>query len=233
MTTFAYIRVSTGRQELSPDAQEKAIRDYCALYNLPAPEIVRDIAQSAATMNRPGLQQIIAAVRGYEAKPGQSMNVVAYKLDRLFRSTREALEAFELFEAHGVALHLVQERIDTSSAMGRFVRVIMLALGQLEREQTGERTSFALQSKRAQHGGQINGQAPYGSMWQGGKLVDDPTEAPARDLIIRMRGSKPARVIDALRAISAPTRTGAPWSARTIANIQHRAAMQRLTDAAD
>lgn len=223
MKTFAYIRVSTGRQELSPDAQEKAILDYCALYDMADPVIVRDIGQSGGSMKREGLQMILDAVNGYDAKA-----VVCYKLDRLFRNAKDAFEIFALFEAKGVALHSVQERLDTSTAMGRLTQGMIILISQLESEVAGERTSFSLKSKKEKAGRNINGQAPYGFRWLRGELVRDVQEGPVLDFILKMDGESHVSICEALEAGMKPSRTGKPWSPRVVARIIHRARIEAI-----
>lgn len=175
MTTLAYTRVSTAGQSdhgLSMDAQERAIRDYCALYGLAPVEIIADHGVSAKTVNgRPGLADLLERV-----STGEVSAVVCYKTDRMFRSLRDALAVFDLFKAKGVAFHSVMEKWDTSTAMGEFAMNMILSIAQLERRQIGERTSFVLQDKKAQAGHAINGRAPYGYRWSRGHLVQVPEE---------------------------------------------------------
>ena len=45
---------------------------------------------------------------------------MVYKLDRIFRSTVDALETTKAFEKWGVSFHSVEEMLDTRTAMGRF-----------------------------------------------------------------------------------------------------------------
>ena len=72
-----------------------------------------DGGYSGGTTDRPGLQQLLADVRA-----GLVDCVVAYKYDRLGRSTIDCLRIFELFDYHGVRFISVTQQIDTSTSHG-------------------------------------------------------------------------------------------------------------------
>jgi hypothetical protein len=86
------------------------------------------------------LQSALAAL-----KAGEATALVVVKLDRLSRSTTDVLDFVERSGREGWALHSLAEKLDTASAMGRFVVTVFAALAQAEREVIGERT-------RADHG---------------------------------------------------------------------------------
>ena len=70
--------------------------------------------------------------------------LVVYSLSRLARNTKEAIEIVERLQRCGADIASLNERIDTSTAMGRFFFVVMAALAQLEREQLSDRTKDAM-----------------------------------------------------------------------------------------
>ncbi len=74
--------------------------------------------------------------------------VVVYKIDRMFRSVRDALLTFDLFKEQNIEFHSVVEKWDTSTAMGEFAMNMLLSIAQLERRQTSERTRFTLREKK-------------------------------------------------------------------------------------
>jgi site-specific DNA recombinase len=94
-------------------------------------------------------------------KSGKVDNVVIFKLDRLARNVKEAVEIADLLQKKGVALHSISERLDTGSASGRLFYNILSAMAQWEREMIGERTRTALSVKRDK-GQRISRHAPYG-----------------------------------------------------------------------
>ena len=223
MKTLGYCRVSTAGQAergLSMAAQEQAIRDYCALYELGVLEIIADRGVSAKSLTgRAGLAEILERVRAGEVRA-----VVVHKTDRLFRSVRDALAVFDLFKAKGVAFHSVMEKWDTSTAMGEFALNMVLLLAQLERRQVGERTSFVLQDKRARAGHAINGRAPYGFRWSKGVLVQVAEEQAVirRIRALQLSGSSRLEIARQLWEEDIRTRAGTMWDKTQVSRVIKR-----------
>ncbi|PAE09668.1 resolvase, partial [Niallia circulans] len=59
------------------------------------------------------------------------------------------IELTETFEAAGVDFESIQDKIDTSTAMGRFFFRTMASIAELERDIISERTKAGLESARA------------------------------------------------------------------------------------
>lgn len=135
---IGYLRVSTERQAdkgASLEAQKHAILSYAQLYELDVVELVADRGKSARSMKgRPGMNKLLERVRENEAEA-----VVVYRMDRMWRNSREALQVLDEFRDLGVAFHSVMEKWDTSTAMGEFAMQIVAALAQLESKQISER----------------------------------------------------------------------------------------------
>src|SRR5262249_18446976 len=151
--------VSTDRQAeqgVSLEAQEYKIRAMTTIHNAELVEVIIDGGESAKSLNRPGLQRLLALVNS-----GQVQAVIVAKLDRLTRSVKDLCALLELFEKRKVALISVAESLDTAAAAGRLVITIMAAVSQWEREAIGERTRDALRHKRSQ--GHRVGNIPFGS----------------------------------------------------------------------
>ncbi|PZF87828.1 resolvase [Listeria ivanovii] len=79
-------------------------------------------------------------------KPGDTF--VVYKLDRLGRTTRQLLELIEELRLIKVDFVSVQDNIDTSSSMGRFIFTVMSAFAEMEADLIRERTMAGLESAR-------------------------------------------------------------------------------------
>jgi len=159
MAVIGYTRVShTDQVEgVSLDAQRAKIETYCDLHGLPLTKVYSDKGISAKdTINRPAAQEVLEMIRAKKID-----GVIIFKLDRLVRNTKDAIEIAELCKAKGVALHSISEKIDTDSAIGEFFFTLMAALAQLERKQIGERTAAVLQHKR-KNGEKTGGDIPYG-----------------------------------------------------------------------
>lgn len=230
MAVIGYCRVSTGEQVegVSLDAQRWKIEAYCELHGLELAEIIVDEGISAKdTAGRPGALRLLELVR-----KGEINGLVIYKLDRLVRNTRNAIEIAELCKAKGVALHSIAEKIDTDSAIGEFFFTLMAALAQLERKQIGERTAMALQHKRA-NGEKTGGYTPFGYdvIVEGGKvdtvstLIPNAAEQKAIRLIERLRakGYSYRAIGAALEQRGIMTKRGKKrWHPQTIKEISER-----------
>lgn len=220
MKTIGYIRVSSeGQAEsgLSLAGQEEKIRQYCKLKDLDLIEVVEDAGISAKNLKRVGVQRVLgmASRKEFDA-------LVIYKLDRMFRSTVDALETSALMDKWGVALHSIEESLNTKSAMGEFFFTLMAALAQMERKMIGERTRFALAKKKA-NGERLGGRLPYGyTEEEGGRLVENLEE---QLIILQIRkwrdhGATLRSICKGLKTF--PTRAGGPWQPSTISKILNR-----------
>jgi DNA invertase Pin-like site-specific DNA recombinase len=139
--------------------------------------------------------------------------VIIVKLDRMFRSTRDALDTAEAFDKRGVALHSIGESLDTRSAMGKFFFTLTAALAEMERGQIGERTKAALARKRDK-GEKTGGGVPNGFDAVDGKLVKNPEEQQVKARISRLRnaGMSFQKVAGALNADGIPAKRGGAWT---------------------
>lgn len=171
MKAIAYIRVSTEEQAsegVSLEAQRAKIEAWTNLNGYELAAIFED-AISGAKTDRPGLAQALATV-------GKGDALVVYSLSRLARSTKHTLDLSEYLDKTGADLVSITEKIDTTSAAGRMVFRMMAVLAEFERDQLAERTSAAMQHKKAK--GERVGAIPYGKALahDGITLVDVPAE---------------------------------------------------------
>ena len=80
MKTFGYVRVSTDRQAdqgVSLEAQEAKIRAMATVQGVELSEVIVDGGESAKSLNRPGIEKLLAMVNSGEVK-----TVIVAKLDR-------------------------------------------------------------------------------------------------------------------------------------------------------
>lgn len=75
--------------------------------------------------------------------------LVVYRLDRLARNARSALEIVEGLDAKGVALRSLWDGISTEGATARLILTIMAAVAELEVAILRERTRDGLEAARA------------------------------------------------------------------------------------
>jgi DNA invertase Pin-like site-specific DNA recombinase len=190
--TVAYIRTSTDKQEISPEAQRAKIESYAKTYDLELVDVIVE-TQSAKSLDRPGLQRTLGML-----KDGTASALLVFKLDRLTRSVADLGRLLEEYFASGeCALLSVSEQIDTRTAGGRLVLNVLASVSQWEREVIGERTSAALQHK-ARNGEYIGGRIPYGRKLgaDGKRLEADPSELAAMQRARELRSEgKPLRAI--------------------------------------
>ena len=104
------------------------IEAYCQLKDLELSEIVEDAGISAKNLKRPGVQKVLRMARKKQVDA-----IVVYKLDRIFRSTVDALETTKMFDKWGVSFHSIEETLDTQSAMGRFFFTLTVALAERQK----------------------------------------------------------------------------------------------------
>jgi site-specific DNA recombinase len=135
-----YVRGSTNEQRITLEAQEAKIRAMVTVKDAEIVEIISDGGESAASLDRPGMQRLLQMV-----DEGLVRYVIIAKLDRMTRSVRDLGDLLETFGEREVSLISVEESLDTGSAAGRLVMNVMVSVSQWEREIIGERTAAALQ----------------------------------------------------------------------------------------
>lgn len=216
MRYVAYVRVSTDEQArsgLSLEAQRDRLVNWCGIFDHTLIEVVSDEGFSAKSTARPGLERILEMIERREID-----GIVFWKLDRLTRSTRDLADILDLCKRKRVDLASVSESLDTSTACGRMVVSMIGVVAQWEREAIGERTSDALQVKRAR-GERFSGIIPFGYRLTDGRLVAAADEQAALDAVKQMTAS----AWHSLRALSRMldergmrNRSGKPFSASSV-----------------
>jgi DNA invertase Pin-like site-specific DNA recombinase len=171
----AYIRVSKERDDMiSPELQERAIRDHCDRRGYELTEILTDLDMSGRFWKR---RQIDRAIGMIEA--GQVERVVVWKISRVSRDPRR-LDwhiAVARVEAAGGKLESATEPIDTTTSTGRFSANMLAELAAFESERAGEGWKET-HSRRISKGLPASGRARFGYVKTGGAFVPDPELAP-------------------------------------------------------
>jgi DNA invertase Pin-like site-specific DNA recombinase len=130
-----------------------------------------DGGYSGGSMERPGLQALLADIRR-----GLVDVVVVYKVDRLTRSLADFARIVELFDAQGVSFVSVTQAFNTTTSMGRLTLNVLLSFAQFEREVTGERIRDKIAASKAK-GLWMGGRPPLGYDARDRKLVVNTAEA--------------------------------------------------------
>ena len=138
MRLLAYARVSDvrGREGpgfISEDEQFSKMRAYCKAYGHKVIEEGSDLDVSGGVMSRPTFGAYLERVQR-----GEADGIIVARLNRFARSNVGALEAIETIEEAGGVLISVDEQIDSSTPAGRFLRAILFAAAEWERERIAE-----------------------------------------------------------------------------------------------
>jgi DNA invertase Pin-like site-specific DNA recombinase len=231
LAALGYIRVSDPKQVegVSLPQQRAAIRAFASRAKLPLTDILEDAGESAKTLDRPDVQEL---VRRLEA--GEASVVIVYDLDRLSRYVPDYYELVDrVMNPRGIRLaDTATGWVDTITPTGRAALGIKAVLSQFVREQTAKATRDALLHKKNE--GEWLGRPPYGfaAPAEGStQLVPIPDELNVvRKILARRRGPKPAtygRIAKELEAAGVPTRRGGSWRRSTIQRICERSEVYR------
>ena len=122
----------------SLDAQREACAAYVASQKAEGwvllPTVYEDAGLSGGTLERPGLQRLLADIDA-----GLVDQIVVYKVDRLTRSLSDFAKLVERLEAAGAVFVSVTQSFNTATSMGRLTLHMLLSFAQFEREVTAER----------------------------------------------------------------------------------------------
>ncbi len=150
MMIYGYARVSTEDQnlDLQLDALKKAGCE----------EIYKDVGVSAVAKSRKGLDALFQALQ-------EGDTLIIWKMDRAFRSLRQALDVLETFEKRRIEFRSLTDQIDTTTPMGKCMYQVRNAFAELERSLISERTKAGMEAARSR-----------------GKHIGRPRALSARDI---------------------------------------------------
>lgn len=142
-TAHIYVRVSTDKQELSPEWQ----RNVCLTYyqnnlkqrGFELGEVYEDLGKSAfkiSWQDRPAGQELFRA-----AQPGDC--IVVAKQDRAFRSVRDRENTAFYCQQMKIGLVILDAQLDTTTAAGTFAAGIIALQSQWESQVKSERMKAA------------------------------------------------------------------------------------------
>ncbi len=213
----AYLRASTERQDLSPDAQRAAISRWAEAHGVVVVATHADLGVSggAPLEDRPALLAALEAVRVNHA----GVLVVA-KRDRLARDVLTAALVERLCEREGARVLTADGTGNGDGPEAALMRTLLDAFAAYERALIRSRTRAALAVKKAR--GERVGGVPYGwRVGEGKRLVPDGPEADAVALARRLRreGNSLREIGAALDAAGHVPRTARRWHVAVIARI--------------
>lgn len=159
----------------SLDAQYEACAAYVMSQRHEGWEAVKerydDGGFSGGTMERPGLQRLLADVAA-----GKVQVIVLYKIDRLTRSLSDFSRIVDVLDKAGASFVSVTQSFNTTTSMGRLMLNVLLSFAQFEREVTGERIRDKIAASKKK-GMWMGGPVPLGYEVQDRKLVINEEEA--------------------------------------------------------
>ena len=127
------------------------VRDEGATLDQPVRDRYDDGGISGGTLERPGLQRLLADIAS-----GHIDIVVVYKVDRLTRSLLDFARLVEAFDKAGTSFVSITQSFNTTTSMGRLTLNMLLSFAQFEREVTAERIRDKIAQSKAR------------GMWMGG-----------------------------------------------------------------
>jgi putative DNA-invertase from lambdoid prophage Rac len=147
---FAYIRVSTDKQQNSLDCQADTCRKTAAYLNveLTADNLLVDEARSGTTRlsQRPAGKLLLARVQAGDI-------VIVTAVDRIARNLRDLLRVVDTLVEKGVRIHVINfggASLDMTSAVGRLMVQILGAVAEFERNILVERTRAVIAFRKGQ-----------------------------------------------------------------------------------
>lgn len=174
-----YARTSTALQKSCSEQQEQCrnlidSRGWRQRFRL------QDEAHKGASPDRPAYNHLMELVEEQRVDV-----VVTWKLDRMFRSLKEASTAQEVFQACKVALVSVTEPFDTTTSVGKFVFGFLVNVAAFETDLIRERAHLGYE-RRTREGRWTGPTPPFGySIEADGRLNVNPVEAAIVTLMHR------------------------------------------------
>ena len=160
----------------SLDAQREACAAYVASQKAEGwvllPTVYEDAGLSGGTLERPGLQRLLADIDA-----GLVDQIVVYKVDRLTRSLSDFAKLVERLEAAGAVFVSVTQSFNTATSMGRLTLHMLLSFAQFEREVTAERIRDKVAASKRK-GLWMGGRVPLGYEKDGRTLRINEAEVP-------------------------------------------------------
>jgi len=191
MKAAAYLRVSTDNQALEDSfglpAQKEAILTYARTQGIEVVAFFVDDGYSGATLERPGLQQLLK-----ESRLNKFNVVLVAKMDRIARELFYSLFIEKELLINGVDIVSVSEPISGNDPMNTAFRQLMGVFAQLEKSMITTRMAGGRKQK-AQAGGYSGGRAAYGYCSKRGtkKLRIDKKKALAVKRLFELREQHP------------------------------------------
>jgi site-specific DNA recombinase len=218
-----YVRVSSESQEdnTSLENQINRIKCYCEAFGHELVKVFKEVATGtkADKETRPVFNECIEYLKDNKAD-----GIIALKLDRIARNTRDVLTLVEdILDPQNKMLVLLDLQVDTSTPTGKMILTVMSAVAQLERDTINERTQGGRKNK-SNNGGYAYGCPKFGYESKDKELVVNDSEQETINLIKRHRksGKSYQKIANYLNLKGIATKQGKKWSSSVIYRICKR-----------
>ena len=182
-----YCRVSTQEQAeegFSIGEQERLIREYCSQKDYVVYDVFSDAGISGKDIkHRPQMKRLLE-----EAKQKKFDIVMSWKINRLSRKLKDALQIVELLEKCNIAYRSYSEPFESGTPAGKMQFQMMALVGEFERNTLAQNVKMGMCAK-ARAGEWCGGRAPLGYDWA--KMVNENGEQEKKSkLVINKKEAK-------------------------------------------
>ena len=217
MRAALYVRVSTedqAREGFSLDAQTERLEAYCRLKSWTVSDIYREEGYSGRNTDRPEYKRMMSDHEKWDV-------LLVLKMDRIHRNSVNFTLMMDDLRHKNKEFNSVQEKFDTTTAMGRFVMDVIQRIAQLESEQIGDRVRMGMARKAKYGTGSMGSGHPYGYVYERGSLTVVESEAEVVKDIYSMcsEGMSLRAIADALNNSLAQPKRGGRWSHQSVSKI--------------
>ncbi len=220
MKLVGYARVSTSSQaeNTSLPEQRQKIEAYCQAFDHELVELFEEVQSGKDAASRPIFAQALESVKT------KADGIVAVKLDRIARNTRDVLALVEdVLKPDNKSLVLLDIQVDTSTPIGKMILTVMAAVASLERDTIIERTQGGRKAK-ASGGGYAYGSPQFGKQSIDTKLVANERELETIEIIRRHRksGKSYQSIANYLNQNNIKSKRGGIWYSETVSTVYKR-----------
>jgi site-specific DNA recombinase len=217
-----YTRVSTedqAKEGYSLEAQKERLLAYCEAQGWELAEFYEENGHSGRNTRRPAYQKMMEERAKWDV-------ILVMKMDRIHRNSKNFMIMMENLEKWGKKFTSMNESLDTSTAVGRFVVDIIQRIAQLESEQIGERTYMGMAHKAENAPGLLGFNPPFGYCIRENDLSIVPEEAETvREIFARYSSGEAMNDIAlSLNRAEILTRRKCAWTIWSISHLLHNPA---------
>jgi site-specific DNA recombinase len=214
-----YTRVSTedqAKEGYSLEAQLERLESYCEAQGWEVVARYVDDGHSGRSISRPAYRRMMDEREKWDL-------ILVMKMDRIHRNSKNFIIMMENLEKWDKKFTSMNESLDTSTAVGRFVVDIIQRIAQLESEQIGERTYMGMSQKAESFGGVMGFYPPFGYHYTGGKLMPLDDEAAIVSAMFQsyLSGESMATIAWRMNQQGIMTKKGNRWTVWSVSHILH------------